>query len=200
MRDIREDMRAILYFPFGDMREGVFALRLKDGLQERDLARGLRELMAKEFPQVQVGAIRSQKSLITLQMVRERLLAFVATFFAFVALVLAAMGIYGVFSLAVEQRRKEIAIRMALGEDWGATTLSVLCDGLVAAGLGLAGGLAGAFGAEWLMRSLVFGVEPTDLLVIFSTSAVVLVATVLGVAWPLGRALRTDPAMVLRTD
>lgn len=200
MRDLKEDTRSILYFPFRAMRDGVFAIRMNGTVKEAELAPLLRGMITREFPQLRVGLIRSQKSLIDAQLARERLLATVASFFSVVALVLAGLGIYGVFSLIVAQRRKEIAIRIAVGAGWWATARIVLRDGLGAAMVGLAGGLAGVFGAEALMRSLVFGVEGVEWVVVVPTAGVVLAAAIVGLGWPLTRALRTDPALVLRTD
>ena len=200
MRDLKEETRSILYFPFGAISQGVLSIRMNGAVREADLAAQLRGMFTKEFPQLQVGLIRSQKSLIDAQLVRERLLAAVAGFFAAVALVLAGLGIYGVFSLVVEQRRKEIAIRIAVGAGWWATARIVLRDGLGAAAVGLLGGLAGVFGAEAMMRSLVFGIVGVESTVVLPKAGVVLIAALAGLGWPLTRALRTDPALVLRSE
>jgi putative ABC transport system permease protein len=200
MRDIKEDARGILYFPFTDMRYGTFALRLKDSSAERGLQRAIRGMIAKEFSQLQVRLIRNQESLITLQTIRERLLAKIATFFALIALGLAAMGIYAVFSQNVGQRGKEIAIRMAVGAEAWSTACMVVRDGVWAAVIGLSVGIAGAWGAGTLMRSLVFGSQASDWSVLIPAIAVVLCATLTGLALPLFKALKTDPALVLRAD
>ena len=200
MRDLKEPVRGILYFPFVDMREGAFALRIKESSMARELPREIRKMIARSFPQLNVSLIRSQESLIELQTMRERLLAKIASFFALVALGLAAMGIYGVFVLTVNQRRKEIAIRMAVGAEACSTAGVVLRDGVWAALIGLSMGIGGAWGAGILMQSLLFGSEIKDWAVIAPAFAVVLCAALAGLALPLVKALRTDPALVLRAD
>jgi ABC-type antimicrobial peptide transport system permease subunit len=182
------------------MREGAFALRIKGSIIARELPREIRKMIARSFPQLNVSVIRSQESLIELQTIRERLLAKIASFFALVALGLAAMGIYGVFVLAVNQRRKEIAIRMAVGAEAWSTAGVVLRDGIWAALIGFSMGIGGAWGAGILMQSLLFGSESKDWAVIAPAFAVVLSAALAGLTLPLVKALRTDPALVLRAD
>jgi putative ABC transport system permease protein len=131
---------------------------------------------------------------------RPRLLAHLLGGFAGIALLLAAIGTYGVLSYMVAQRRREIGIRMALGADRGRVLANVLKQGLVLTAVGLAGGLAGALALNRLIASLLFGVRPTD-----PTTLALVVMTILAVAiaacWlPAWRASRLDPNAVLRTD
>lgn len=200
MRDLKEELRGILYFPFDEMQQGTIALRVRNSDAGRELPKAIRSRIANEFPQLHIGMIRSQESLITLQTTRERLLAKIATFFALIALGLAAMGIYGVFSQSVGQRRKEIAIRLAVGaEAWSIANI-VLRAGAGAAAIGLGIGVAGAWAAGLLMRSLLFGSQTNGWSIVVPTVAVVMFATAAGIALPLMKALKTDPALVLRSD
>ena len=131
---------------------------------------------------------------------RPRLLAQLIGAFAGLALLLAAVGTYGVLSYMVAERRREIGIRLALGADHSRVLGQVMKQGLVLTAVGLVAGLAGAFGVNRLIASLLFGVQPTD-----TTTMIVVVATIAGVAaiacWvPAWRASRLDPNVVLRED
>jgi ABC-type antimicrobial peptide transport system permease subunit len=131
---------------------------------------------------------------------RPRLLAQLLGGFAGLALLLAAIGTYGVLSYMVAERRREIGIRMALGADQGSVLGQVMKQGLVLTAIGVAAGLAGAFALNRVIASMLFGVEPTD-----PTTMVAVVATITLVAaiacWlPAWRASRVDPNIVLRDD
>jgi putative ABC transport system permease protein len=131
---------------------------------------------------------------------RPRLLAQLIGAFAGLALLLAAVGTYGVLSYMVAERRREIGIRLALGADHSQVIGQVMKHGLVLTAVGVVAGLAGAFGLNRLIASLLFGVQPTD-----ATTMVGVVATITMVAavacWvPAWRASRLDPNVVLRED
>ena len=93
---------------------------------------------------------------------RPRLLAQLLGGFAGLALLLAAIGTYGVLSYMVAERRREIGIRMALGADQGSVLAQVMKQGLMLTAVGIVVGLAGAFALNRLIASLLFGVQPTD--------------------------------------
>ena len=117
-----------------------------------------------------------------------------------IALLLAAIGIYGVMSYDVTRRTREIGVRMALGAQSAAVSGMVVKQSAAIAGIGLAVGLAGAFGLTRLMRALLFGVSPMDpvtlSLVLLTLFGVALLASYL----PARRAASVDPLVALRAD
>lgn len=120
--------------------------------------------------------------------------------FAAMALLLAAVGIYGVMSYAVGRRRHEIGVRMALGASHGGVLRDVLTRGLRLALIGLAIGLAGSYGVTRFIASYLFGVKATDPGT-FVVASAVLVAVAAGAVYrPAKRATEVDPMAVLRCE
>ena len=120
--------------------------------------------------------------------------------FAVVALVLASIGIYGVMAFAVTQRTQEIGIRMALGARRLDVLKMIVTHGMKLALLGIAIGIAGAWGLTRFMKSLLFGVEATDLLTFSVVSICLLFATLVACFLPARRATKVDPLTALRYE
>jgi ABC-type antimicrobial peptide transport system permease subunit len=131
---------------------------------------------------------------------RPKLLARLVGAFALLALLVAAVGTYGVLAYMVTEQRREIGIRLALGAGRSRVLAGVMKRGLTLTGIGLAAGLAAALSLSRLVASLLFGVQPADI----TTIAVVIpaVTMVAGFAcWlPAWRASRLDPGVVLRDE
>jgi putative ABC transport system permease protein len=120
--------------------------------------------------------------------------------FAAVALVLAAVGIHGVLSYAVSQRRREIGIRMALGARSADLIGLVMRQGLTLAALGLACGLAGAFALTRFLSTQLFGVTPTDPGTFASVAIVLFLVALAATVAPARRAASVDPIVSLRSE
>jgi ABC-type antimicrobial peptide transport system permease subunit len=131
---------------------------------------------------------------------RENFNMLLLTVFAAVALMLAAVGIYGLMSYAVEQRTQEIGIRMALGAGRGEMMKMILGQGMLLVSVGVVIGLAAAFGLMRFLGSLLFGVKATDPLT-YATVTITLTAIALLAAFvPAQRATRVDPILALRQE
>ena len=122
------------------------------------------------------------------------------TMFAGLALVLSAVGVYGVMSYAVTQRTHEIGIRMALGAQMSSVITLIMRSGLLIASLGIGIGLAAAFVLTRLMRSLLFAVEATDKATFASVSLCLLLVALLACYLPARRATKVDPLVALRYE
>jgi putative ABC transport system permease protein len=149
-------------------------------------------------PSVPVVRLRDMETVLAESIQRPRFLAQLLGVFAGLALLLAAVGTYGVISSIVAERRSEIAIRMALGANRSSVVAHVMSEGLVLTGVGLGVGLAGAFGLNRLIASLLFGVRPTDVSTAAGVAATMILVAAVACVPPAWRASRLDPSAVLR--
>jgi putative ABC transport system permease protein len=120
--------------------------------------------------------------------------------FAVLAVLLAAVGIYGVLSYLVAQRTRELGVRMALGAQPGNILRLLLGDGLRLAGIGIAIGLVAALAVMRLLGGLLFGVAPSDVMVLFSATALIALVALAACSLPAIRAARVDPMVALRYE
>ena len=147
---------------------------------------------------VPVARLRDMEAVFAESIQRPRFLAQLLGLFAGLALLLAVVGTYGVIASIVAERRREIAIRMALGADRFSVLADVMKDGLLLAGIGVVVGLAGAFGLNRLIAALLFGVRPTDVPTVAAVVATMIIVAAVACLLPAWRASRLDPNAVLR--
>jgi ABC-type antimicrobial peptide transport system permease subunit len=130
----------------------------------------------------------------------QRMNAELFSVLAFLGLGLAAVGIFSVMSLAVSRRTREIGIRMSVGAQRGDIGRLVVRRALIPVALGLGLGLIVSFAVTGLVRSLLFGVEPTDPLSLVAGAGVLVAAALLATLLPARRAARVDPVIALRHE
>jgi putative ABC transport system permease protein len=147
-----------------------------------------------------LGEFRTVDQIKEQALVGNRLQATLLGIFGAVALLLAALGIYGVISYSVEQRTHELGIRAALGASGGSLLGLVLMRGLVLTGIGLAIGLAGSLAVTRQMKSLLFGVGAQDPMTMAAVAAVLAAVAITACYLPSRRATRADPLVALRYE
>jgi ABC-type antimicrobial peptide transport system permease subunit len=143
-------------------------------------------------------SVRAFSDQINASITQERIVATLSGFFGALALLLAALGLYGITAYAVTRRQIELGIRMALGTTPGGVVRLVLSRVALLVGGGVAMGMVVSLWASGLARALLYGVEPRDPLTFVGAAGVLAVIALLAGLIPASRASRIDPAVVLR--
>ncbi len=164
------------------------------------LASTLRREVSNARPGFRVHNLITQSELDLGDTVKERLLALLAVFFAAVALLLAAVGLYGVLDYSVLQRRREIGIRMAMGARQSDVARRVTTDGFAMALVGAAAGLAIGMASVRYVESLLFQVRLTDFSILVTPTLTIFAVALLATLPAVVRAVRIDPVRMLRME
>ena len=189
-----------VYIPIFQRPGYAMAVYLQTDLDPMIVAKTLREQVQAVDPNLPVFGERSMESVVSESLGQRRFAMQVVALFGVLALLLASIGIYGVMAYSVNQRTREIGIRVALGASTGAIMGWVLRQGLVLIVVGVATGLLAAFGLMRLLRSLLFGVAATDLVTYAALAAVLAVVALVACYIPARRATRIDPLIALRHE
>jgi hypothetical protein len=168
------------------------------GTGSTGLVPAIRRILHDADPQVAIGDITPMETLVVKSLARRAFTMTLLATAATLALVLSVIGIYGVISYVVTQRRGEIGIRMALGARASAVRGMVVRQSLALASVGIAVGLVGALATTRLLGALLFGVSPTDPLVLGGATALLLLLAMIASYAPARRASRVDPVEALR--
>lgn len=207
-RDIHEPTLPVAFFPIHALakdgslqpsRRATFLVRTA-AANPLSMAGLLRRAVSDFRPVFRVGNIRTQQEIVDAQTVRERLLAMLAVFFAFVALLLSAVGLYGVLDYAVVQRSREIGIRRAIGARSATVVRLVTANVLFMMLIGALAGIALALASSRYLQSLLYQVTPTEWDILLLPAATILLAASLAAVPAVVRAVRIDPARILRAD
>ena len=192
----------VVYVPFAQGSEGqtTMYLTVRGGDAPAALGPAIRERVRQVDPDVPVSALLTMEDRVSASLAQPRLQAVVLGAFAGLALLLAAVGIYGVMAYATRLRTREIGIRMAIGAGSRAILRLLLARGLAMVAAGIAGGLLGAFALTRALRSLLFEVSPSDPLVFAAVTAALTAVAMLAAWLPARRATRLAPVAALRED
>ncbi|HEY4130318.1 MAG TPA: FtsX-like permease family protein, partial [Gemmatimonadaceae bacterium] len=164
------------------------------------LAPSIQKAVRAMDPGLPIVDLRSMDDVFGDSVSRQRFLSTLLAIFAGVALLLAAIGTYGVLSYLVTERRREIGIRVALGASAAGIVRLVLRQGLTLTVAGIAVGVIGALALARLTQSLLFGVSPSDPTTYLSVGAAIVVVALLACLVPAQRAMRVDPLVAIRDE
>jgi predicted permease len=187
-----------VYRPASQQPPGSMALILKTGVDAEALTRQVRAAVVEIDPEQPVAEVRTMEQWVSRSLEGRRVVMLLLGLFGAVALLLSAIGIYGVLAFGVSQRIREFGIRQALGADRRAILSLVFKQGLTTAGVGLALGLAGALAAAGVMESRLFGVTGRDAGVYAAVATLLLLVAIAACYIPARRATRVEPIMALR--
>jgi ABC-type antimicrobial peptide transport system permease subunit len=175
-----------------------FAIR--SPLPQDVLNREIRAALKQTAPDMAEMQLQPMEEGIANSLAERRLALRLVSGFGAMALILAAIGIYGMLAYTVNTRRREIGVRMALGSSRTGVSRLILKQAGRMVAWALVPGIAGAWAAEHAVRSFLFGVKPLDPLALAASAAVLAVTAAVAAAVPAWRASRVDPMEVLRVD
>jgi len=210
VRDVKQqglerEVGTELYFPLAQSLSSAGARRLMNVVvrAERDpraLVGPLRTLVHEIDPLLALANVRTMEAVMSESLLGQRALAGLITVFAALALLLAAVGIYGVMSYSVAQRTNEIGIRIALGAQPAQVLRWVLQNAMVLVVVGLVLGVGGAFALNRSLQGMLYEVSSADPLTFVGVALVILAVALLASYLPARRATRVDPLVALRTE
>jgi putative ABC transport system permease protein len=197
---LEQEQPPAVYFPMAQAPERGMTLVVRTSADIQSSAPALRREVWSIDKDLAVTNIVPMEQYLSDAMERPRLILSLLAIFAVLALVLAAIGIYGVMAYAVSQRTHEIGVRMALGARSEDVLKLILKEGLVLGVLGVGAGLAGAIALTRLLESLLFGVSTTDPITFTAVSLVSMLVAIAACWIPARRATRVDPMVALRYE
>jgi ABC-type antimicrobial peptide transport system permease subunit len=173
---------------------------VRSSLDEASLVSAVAKAIRQVDGRLPLGKVLPMDKILANSISRQNFNMLLLSIFAGSALLLAAIGIYGIMSYSVRQQTKDIGIRMALGADKNTMLAMVLRQGLLPAFIGVVAGLTGAFGLKRFIESLLCGVKSGDPIIFFGVPAILLVVAFLAILIPARRAISLDPVAALRGD
>ncbi len=192
--------RLEVYVPLRQNPTSGMALVVKSGADPAALTSAIREAVQSIDKDEPIQAIVTMKELVSDSVATRRMTLVLLGLFSGLALVLGAIGIYGVTSYSVAQRTHEIGIRMALGAPRLDVFRLVVGQGLKLAGIGITIGVVAAFGLARLMSSLLYGISATDFETFAGVAILLALVALLACYVPARRAMRVDPTVALRYE
>jgi ABC-type antimicrobial peptide transport system permease subunit len=195
-----EDPKPAVYTPLYQDYSGMVTLVARTRGDPRQVLAALRGVVQQLDPSISVYAAKTLKEHMGTSLFPARMAAMALGSFGVLALILAAVGIYGVMSHVVAGRTREIGLRMALGAQLSDVQKLILKQGMFLAGIGSVCGLVIAFGGARMMKGLLYGVSTADPIT-FTFVALVLLSIALLACWiPARRASRVEPMIALRAE
>ena len=199
-RTLEAQSRVQLYWPYAQDPWPYMSLAVRTSKDPLSLASSIQKLVLAVDPDQPVSMVRTMEQLLADSIARRKFSMLLLAIFAAIALLLAAVGIYGVISYAVDQRAHEMGIRMALGASRVNILRLILGQTLFLAVAGVVLGVIGSLAMTRLIAGLLFNVQPTDPFTFACVSGFLMLVALLAGLVPAGRAAGVDPMVILRNE
>jgi putative ABC transport system permease protein len=197
---LSEQPEPAAFFPLDQVGVSGLTVVVRTAQRPESVGNTVRDAVRRMDRDLPVVRMTTMEDVVSQSVSAPRFYAFLLAIFSAAALVLAAIGIYGVLSYAVAARTREIGIRIAIGARRGSVVGMVLAGAARLAGIGLAAGLAAAFLVTRLLSRILFDVKPFDPATYAAVSAILFAVALLAALVPASRAARTDPMAALRQE
>ena len=179
---------------------GTFVVHTSAGVEPASLGSALRKAVSLAQPEIRVSNVRTQHEILESKTIRERLLSMLAAFFAAIAMLLAAIGLYGVLDYSVLQQRRELGVRIAIGARSRDVVKQVTFVTLTMVAVGALLGLLAGIGSVRYIESILFHVRALDAAIILPPAFTIGLAAGAAAVSPVLRALRIDPVELLKSE
>jgi putative ABC transport system permease protein len=195
-----EEPDPLVYVPHAQNAWSSMALVARSSADPSGAVAGIRRLVRELDPDLAVADVRTMPEVLDESLASPRFTTLLLSIFAAIALVLAAIGLYGIISYSVAQRTRELGIRLALGADAPHVRALVLRQGMTLTAAGLVIGLVGATAMSRVLSSLLYEVSTTDPPTFVAISALLATVALIATYVPARRATRVDPVVALRAE
>jgi putative ABC transport system permease protein len=194
------EIEPMSFWPHPELASRSMTLLIRTQGEPESIATAARKVLNQLDPDQPIGEVNTMQGLMATSIARSRFNTVLLTVFSVVALIMAAVGIYGVMSYSVQQRTHELGVRLALGAQHGDVLKLILKQGIVLGVIGVAAGLLGSFGLTRLMTSLLFEVTPTDVRTYAAVAAGLFAIVLIACYIPARRATKVNPLVALRYE
>jgi len=197
---VRDEAPPTMYVPYRQTRGGGVMMEVRTTGDPVSAMGGIREAVRRVDPNLPVMDISTQMEQIERRFLQEKLFAQANAFFGGLAVLLAAVGLFGLMSYSVARRTNEIGIRMALGARSQDVLRLVMRESMTLVIVGIVIGLAVALGASRLIKTLLFGLAPTDVFSLMAAILLMIAVSAFAGYLPARRASRVDPMVALHQE